>query len=298
MRTAFINQLVTEAELHENIVLLVGDLGYSVVEIFADRFPDRYYNVGIAEQSMAGIAAGLAHEGYNVYLYSIGNFPTLRCIEQLRYDVAYHNLSVKIVAVGAGYAYGSLGASHHATEDIAMLRAIPDTIVSTPGDPVETRAIAHLSANIPGMMYIRLGKARETIVHTNEIDGLRIGDLLPVEMKGSKTAILAGGSILAYAQERVNSGEINADLYSVPFVKPLNVDCLIHLAECYDNITVIEEHQLSGGIGSAVVEVLSDLYASGRIVNMPHVRRVAIRDVFCHVGGSQQYLRNYMGLKL
>lgn len=298
MRTAFIEQLVKEAELHEDIVLVVGDLGYSVVEVFAEKFPNRFFNAGIAEQSMAGMAAGLAHEGYNVYLYSIGNFPTLRCMEQLRYDVAYHGLSVKIVAVGAGYAYGSLGASHHATEDIAMMRAIPDTIVATPGDPVETKAITHISANTAGMMYIRLGKAREAIVHTQVLDNLAVGDIIPVIDNNLAAAVLACGSILAYASERVSSGGVVADLYSVPFVKPLNIAAIESLVDRYAEITVLEEHQLSGGVGSAIVEVVSDLYASGQIHRMPRIHRVAIKDTFCHIGGTQQYLREEMGLTL
>ena len=146
MRTAFISQLIVEAKANENIFLLVGDLGFSVVEPFADLFPDRYLNVGIAEQNMAGIAAGLAIEGYCVYIYSIGNFPTLRCMEQIRYDICYHNLNVKIVAVGGGYAYGPLGASHHATEEIGMIRTLPNMIVCAPGDPIETKAITKIFA--------------------------------------------------------------------------------------------------------------------------------------------------------
>src|ERR1700712_4450462 len=118
MRTAFIDQLTEEAKKNDKVFLLVGDLGYSVIEEFAELFPDRFLNVGIAEQNMTGIAAGLAMEGYTVFTYSIGNFPTLRCMEQIRYDVCYHNLNVKIVAVGGGYAYASLGPSHHATEEL------------------------------------------------------------------------------------------------------------------------------------------------------------------------------------
>ena len=148
MRTAFINQLIEEAKSNDKIFLLVGDLGFSVVEPFAEQFPERYLNVGIAEQNMAGIAAGLAMEGYCVYIYSIGNFPTLRCMEQIRYDICYHNLNVKIVAVCGGYAYGSLGASHHATEEIGMLRTIPNMVVCAPGDPVEAKAITTFTSRL------------------------------------------------------------------------------------------------------------------------------------------------------
>src|SRR4051812_19286753 len=124
MRTAFISRLIEEARKDSRVFLLVGDLGFSVVEPFRDEFPKQFLNVGVAEQNMTGVAAGLAMEGYTVFTYSIGNFPTLRCMEQIRYDVCYHNLNVKIVSVGGGYAYGPLGASHHATEEIGMLRTI------------------------------------------------------------------------------------------------------------------------------------------------------------------------------
>lgn len=297
MRTAFINQLVVEAGRHPEIVLLTGDLGYSVLEAFGDRFPDRFFNCGIAEQAMAGIAAGLAREGHNVYIYSIGNFPTLRCMEQLRYDVAYHGLSVKVVAVGAGYAYGSMGASHHATEDIAMMRAIPGCVVATPGDPAEARAVTALSATLPGMMYLRLGKAGEQPVHAGQ-PRLAVGDIVPVDVAGRGHAVLACGSILADVAGDVRHGRLDADLYSLPFVKPLDRSRLADLAVRYGMLTVIEEHQLSGGAGSAVVEVLSDLYADGTLAAMPRVRRVAIPDTFCHVGGTQQYLRQLNGLRL
>ncbi|HMV27734.1 MAG TPA: transketolase, partial [bacterium] len=125
MRTAFIQQLMSEAKRDERVFLLVGDLGYSVVEPFAESFPDRFLNIGVAEQNMAGIAAGLAKEGYIPFIYSIGNFPTLRCLEQIRYDICYHALGVKIVSVGGGFAYGALGASHHGTEDLGILRTLP-----------------------------------------------------------------------------------------------------------------------------------------------------------------------------
>ena len=156
MRTAFIKQLTKEAEENDKIFLIVGDLGFSVVEDFANKFPNRFLNAGIAEQNMIGVAAGLAKEGYNVYVYSIGNFPTLRCMEQIRYDVAYHNLNVKIVSVGAGYAYGSLGASHHATEDLGMMRTIPNMVVCSPSDPKEAQAITAISASYNSPMYLRL----------------------------------------------------------------------------------------------------------------------------------------------
>src|ERR1700744_4244878 len=125
MRNAFIDELVALAESNDQIALVVGDLGFSVVEPFADRFPDRFVNAGVAEQNMTGLAAGMASEGYHVFTYSIANFPSFRCAEQIRNDVAYHGLAVTVVAVGGGLAYGALGYSHHAVQDYALLRALP-----------------------------------------------------------------------------------------------------------------------------------------------------------------------------
>ena len=154
MRTAFINELILQARLHPEIFLVVGDLGFSVIEPFASEFPDRFLNVGVAEQNMTGLAAGLASEGYHVFTYSIANFPTLRCLEQIRNDVCYHNLPVTIVAVGAGLAYGNLGYSHHAVQDIACLRGMPHLTLLSPADPGETRTcLRHLTAN-PGPSYL------------------------------------------------------------------------------------------------------------------------------------------------
>lgn len=298
MRTAFIKQLVKEAETNDRIFLIVGDLGYSVVEQFADRYPDRFLNAGIAEQNMIGVAAGLAQEGYNVYVYSIGNFPTLRCMEQIRYDVAYHNLNVKIVSVGAGYAYGSLGASHHATEDLGMMRTIPDMVVCSPGDPVEAQAITKISASYDGPMYLRLGKAGEAVVHSSPLIDIHIGDIVPVVQKAdAKKAILASGSILDYAVKHVKDDD-TTDVYSIPFVKPLNKEMLCKIASLYQEIRVLEEHQKSCGVGSAVIEQLNDLYVEGKIPVFPKIHRIAINDCFNEVSGSQAYLREYNGLVL
>ena len=295
MRTSFVNQLLDEARRNEKIFLLVGDLGYHVVEPFAQEFPDRFINVGIAEQNMAGIAAGLAMTGYNVYIYSIGNFPTLRCLEQIRNDIAYHKANVKVVSVGAGYAYGSLGATHQATEEIGAIRVIPNMVVATPGDPIEARAIAKLSSNYEGPMYIRLGKAGEKIVHKEDSIILKIGDICPIHLfDGNKTAVLACGNILDAAFHQIDEESLPYDLYSVPFVKPIDVEQWKSIVERHpDGLITIEEHQKSCGMGSAVVEMINDLYADGKLSIYPKIKRIAIPDEFVGVVGTQQYLRKY-----
>lgn len=300
MRTNFINQLIEEARHNDKIFLLVGDLGYHVIEPFAEEFPDRFLNVGIAEQNMAGIAAGLAMTGYNVYFYSIGNFPTIRCLEQIRNDIAYHQANVKVVSVGAGYAYGSLGATHQATEEIGALRVLPNMVVATPGDPLEARAITKISASYDGPMYIRLGKAGEKTVHSEDSINLKIGDICSViTREGNQTAVFACGNILDAALHQINEENLNYDLYSVPFVKPINKEQLIKIVKTHPaGLITIEEHQKSCGMGSAIVEILNDLYYEGNIEVYPKVKRIAIPDEFADVVGTQVFLREHEGLKL
>ena len=298
MRTTFINQLVEEARQNERIFLLVGDLGFHVVEPFAEAFPERFLNVGICEQNMAGIAGGLAMNGWIVYCYSIGNFPTLRCIEQIRNDIVYYNSNVRIVSVGAGYAYGSQGVSHQATEDVAMLRSLPDMGVCSPSDPVETKMLVHLSVSHQGPMYIRLGKAGEQVFHPQEIWNYHLGNLLPILDKGAETLVLTSGSILARVMESVETKALNDDVWTIPVVKPLNATQLCALAEQRRQIIIVEENQKSAGIGSAIIEVLSDAYNNGLLKTYPKIRRIAINDEFLEVAGSQRYLQQTAGLIL
>lgn len=300
MRTSFINQLLEEAKSNDKIFLVIGDLGYHVVETFMETIPERFLNAGIAEQNMAGVAAGLAMTGYNVYIYSIGNFPTLRCLEQIRNDIAYHKANVKIVSVGAGYAYGSLGATHQPTEDIGALRSIPNMIVATPGDPVEARAIAKFSAKYDGPMYIRLGKAGEKEAHTEESLTVDAGDILPVVIKdGNKKAVLACGNIMAAAKAQIRDNQLPYNLFSVPFVKPLNKEQLRSIVEKHDEgLITIEEHQASCGMGSAIVEQVNDMFANGELTSYPVIKRVAIPDEFAPIVGTQAYLRDYERLKI
>lgn len=297
MRTSFINQLIEEAKTNEKIFLLVGDLGFSVVEPFAKLFPARYLNVGIAEQNMAGIAAGLAMEGYCVYIYSIGNFPTLRCMEQIRYDICYHNLNVKIIAVGGGYAYGSLGASHHATEEIGMLRTIPNLVVCAPGDPEEARAITTFSAQHYGPCYIRLGKAGESQIHEYPLYKIELGDIVRLNENGN-IAVFSTGSMLRHVVDFINQNNLKASVYSFPFIKPLNTKVLAEIVTAHKKIITIEEHQSAGGFGSAILEAINDLICVGKLEVYPIVKRIAIPDKFYSVAGSQDYLRRLAGLEL
>jgi transketolase len=298
MRTAFIDQLIKDAKINDKIFLLVGDLGFSVVEPFAELFPDRFLNVGIAEQNMAGIAAGLAMEGFCVFIYSIGNFPTLRCMEQIRYDICYHNLNVKIVAVGGGYAYGPLGPSHHATEEIGMLRTIPNLIVCAPGDPVETKAITAFCSRTDKPCYIRVGKAGEPYVHSRQtVLHFSLGNILQIRKNGD-VAVFVMGAMLKYVTDFIDQNKIESSIYSFPFIKPINKTQLLKVLKSYKKIITIEEHQASGGFGSAILELMNDLFEEGKLLSLPLIKRIAIHDKFYSVAGSQDYLRKLAKIEL
>jgi len=298
VRNTFIKTLSELAAQQDDIFLLCGDLGYSVLEPFAAQFPDRFLNVGIAEQNMTQVAAGLAREGYNVFTYSIGNFPTLRCMEQIRYDVCYHDANVKVVAVGAGYAYGPQGVSHHATEDIAMMRAIPNMLVCAPADPTEARAAAHFMAKHQGPGYVRINKAGESAVHdSGPLLDISPGRMLPLR-GGNGTVVLTTGAILGHVVAEVDARGLGFAVYSCPFVGGYDLGMLKRLSMEFDTIVTVEEHQLNGGFGSSIVEAISDLYASGGLPKMPKIERVGIPNRFVGECGSQDYLRHVSGLSL
>lgn len=298
MRNTFISTLCELAATHDDIFLLCGDLGYSVLEPFIQRFPDRFLNVGIAEQNMTQVAVGLAREGYNVFTYSIGNFPTLRCMEQIRYDVCYHGANVKIVAVGAGYAYGPQGVSHHATEDLAMLRAIPSMTICAPADVAEVRATVNFMVAHAGPGYIRLNRSGEPLVHeANRSLSILPGDFLPVH-KGTGTLVLATGAILLPILVELRQSSSSWALWSSPFVGGYQREAMLAMGQGFEYIVTVEEHQLNGGFGSSILEALSDLYAEGALPRMPRVKRIAIPNQFICTSGSQEYLRRMAGLTL
>jgi transketolase len=257
VRTAFIDTLNELAEQDERIWLLCGDLGFSVLERFAARFPKRYVNVGVAEQNMTGIAAGLAMSGKIVFTYSIANFPVMRCLEQIRNDVCYHNLSVKIVAVGGGLAYGYAGYTHHAMEDLAIMRVLPNMTTLAPGDPVETRLLAKAAAARPGPCYLRLGKAGEPVIHASE-PAIGIGKAALLRQGDAGTVISTGGTLGMAMKAAADLAErgVSVSVLSMPCLSPLDTNAVLAAAQATRRIVTVEDHGV-GGLGSAVAEVLA-----------------------------------------
>ena len=288
MRSAFINSLIELAASDERTMLITGDLGFGVVESFARRFPQRFINSGVAEQNMTGIAAGLALSGKIVFTYSIGNFPTLRCLEQIRNDICYHATNVKIASAGGGFAYGPLGASHHATEDIAIMRALPNMTVIAPGDPLEARKATAALAALPGPAYLRLGRAGEPRVHTGEID-LKIGKAIQL-MDGSDVTLISTGGMLhdtVAAAEILQCRRINARVLSMHTIKPLDEAAVLAAARDTHAILTIEEHSVIGGLGGAVAELLAE-----RADSPVSFKRLGLPSQFATTIGTQRFLKD------
>jgi transketolase len=242
---------------------------------------------------MTGLATGLALEGRIVFTYSIGNFPTLRCLEQIRNDACYHDANVKIVCIGGGFSYGSLGISHHATEDLAILRSLPGLTVVSPGDEWEVRQGTRALVTTPGTCYLRLDKSKAPPTHRPG-DSFEIGVARRVR-DGAHLTIAATGGILEVALEAAAElaklHNVQARVLSVHTVKPLDTATLAAAARETGALFTLEEHTVEGGLGGAVAERLLELGVIPRAF-----RRIGLRAGFSSAVGSQNYLRSHYGL--
>lgn len=293
MRDAFIQTLIALAGKNRNIELVTGDLGFGVLKPFWEQFPNQFTNAGIAEQNMTTMAAGMALEGKTVFTYSIGNFPTLRCVEQIRNDCAYHHANVKIVCIGGGFTYGSLGMSHQATEDLAILRALPDVVVMAPGDAAEAAAATRAIAEYEGTCYLRLGRGGEKKIHSAPIEDFQIGKAIKVR-NGKDIVLFSTGAIFdeveAAADILQNEGYSPA-IYTFPTVKPIDSDVIRECARNYSMIVTCEEHNIIGGFGSAVAEILAEIQGKKAFQI-----RIGLQDEYGVLVGNQKYLRDQYGM--
>ena len=292
MRKAFNKELLEIAKKDPRVFMILADIGYGEIEDFANTFPDRFINCGVAEQNMTGVACGVAMEGNIAITYSIANFPTLRCLEQVRNDVCYHNANVKIIIIGGGMAYGELGISHHSTEDIAIMRSLPNMVVLAPCDIPETVALTKAMMEYEGPVYFRCGYKGEPDIHNGPIEA-KIGGSAQIRDGKDVTVFFAGtvGINAKKAVEQLAAEGIDCRLVSLYSIKPIDKEAIIRAAEETGGIVVLEEHNIDGGVGSAVAEVLMD---SGK-GNVPF-KRLAMPDVNATKVGCQAWMREQYGL--
>lgn len=291
MRTCFIKTLEKLAAKDPDIFLLTADLGFKLFDDFRAQYPDRFINMGVAEANMIGVGAGLALSGKNVYCYSMVPFLTMRTLDQIRVDICYHNVNVKLIGVGGGLTYGLEGMTHHALEDLAVMRALPNMTIVAPGDPWEAEAVIRESASFPGPMYIRLGGNNDPYVHQGGVD-FKIGRGILIH-KGADLAVLAAGTMLGPAQavvERLEGAGLSVTLISMPTIKPLDEGLVLECAQGHRAIFTVEEHSRIGGLGSAVAEVLAEAGWAGLF------RRIGLPDRYGENIGRAEYLREKSGL--
>lgn len=292
MRDTFIRTLTQLATEDKDIELVTGDLGFGVLKPFWETCPNQFTNAGIAEQNMAAMAAGMAMEGKKVFVYSIGNFPTLRCLEQIRNDCAYHQLNVTIVTIGGGFVYGALGMSHQATEDLAVFNAMPDMTVLAPADAAEAAACARAAVEWPGTCYIRLGRGGEQKIW-NDLSDFRIGRGMQVK-DGERAAIILTGAIydeVSASADMLKKHGIDPAVYTMPTVKPFDEQLIRQCAENYDLIVTVEEHSVIGGLGSMTACVMAEMKQKKAFL-----KRIGVNDTFAAEAGNQSYLRNRYGV--
>lgn len=295
MRNAFAAEMVELAATDERIVLLSGDIGNRLFNPYKERFPDRFVNCGVAEANMIGMAAGMALSGLRPVAYTITPFITTRCLEQIRLDLCYHDLPVTVVGVGAGLAYAGLGATHHALEDLALLRALPNMTVAAPGDAMEVRSLLRAATACDGPVYLRMGKKNEPVVHAAPPE-LPLGKGMILE-EGSDAALIACGVMLPVALEaaaELKKNGVTARVVSLPTVKPLDLELIQACFDAFPLVATLEEHGLVGGLGAALAEWAADLERPPRA----RLLRFGTGDAFFPHAGNQEEARGYFEINL
>ncbi len=291
MRIAFVKTLTELVASDSNVVLVTGDLGFSVYEDFQKTYPKQYLNAGVAEQNLAGVSAGLALEGKIPVMYSIVPFITMRNYEQIRNDVCYQNLNVKVVGVGAGFSYGIYGHTHYGLEDLALMRTFPNMTIFSPGDPKEVAWATRQAVKINGPCYIRLGKAGEPTVHREGVT-FSVGKGVVVE-DGEDVTLAVTGVLLPRAMEvamNLRKRGITSRVISMHTIVPLDKELIVESSKKTKVLVSLEEHFVNGGLGSAVSEVLAEAGIRTRF------RRFGVEPKYFSLTGSQEYMRTQTGL--
>jgi transketolase len=287
MRDIFVDELIEATKKNKNIILLVNDLGFGVIERFAKLFPNNYFNAGISEQSMMGYAAGLAAAGKHVFVYSIANFPTFRCAEQIRNDVDYHNLPVTIVSVGSGVGYGNLGYTHHGLQDYSLMRCFPNMLIASPGDVMELKACMRYLISNPQPSYLRLDKNSTFKIH-NTVPKIYPGKWLKISTKNnSNCSFLTTGAVIEYVKNKFNKKNIYS-IYSLPLWGMRYKKFQCNYVKKFRKIFVVEDHFQDGGFQSWLNESLNMKNCKTNIISYS-ISSEIIKKV-----GSKEYLMNYL----
>lgn len=291
MRTATMRAIYEAAKRDESIYFLTGDYGKAFMDMFREDIPDQVMNLGMAEQNLIGVAAGLALSGKKVFVYSIVPFVTLRCLEQLKVDVCYHNLDVTVVGVGGGFVYGSCGVTHLSIEDIAVMRSLPNMKIVAPANPMEATLLTNEIIRVGGPAYIRLNKANELDPPTRYpvIFGRPF-----VAKSGTDVTVVSTGAMLETAlkvAQKLELKGLSTEVLHMHTLKPFNADSIKTRANHRECIITIEEHSIIGGLGSCVAEAFAEAAPNKAVF-----KRFGIKDVWPHVVGTQQFLRDHAGL--
>jgi len=290
MRDAFFNELYKFAQKDKNILLLSDDFGAPSLDKFREKLSQQYFNVGIAEQSMVSIAAGLSLSGKTVYLYAIVPFVTLRCYEQMKIDISSMNLSVNAIGVGAGYAYGAAGPTHHAVEDIAAMRVLPNFTIYNPSDANMAAALAEISYKTKGPKYIRFDRGKLPILYDKKE---KFSDGLSVICEASDYWIIASGTMVYHAieiKQELEKKNIDIGIIDLYRLKPVNTKLLLKTIKSTKGIVTLEEHNIQGGLGSIIAEILFD---ENMLIPL---KRIGIEEKYCFNYGDREYLQTVSGL--
>jgi transketolase len=291
VRDAFVKSLGELADADPDVILINGDLGFGVLNDYIRDHPTQYVNAGVAEQNMTGMAAGMALEGARAYTYSIANFTTLRCLEQLRNDVCYHEANVTAVAIGGGFSYGQLGMSHFATEDLAIMRALPGMTVVAPSDPWQAIELTRQMYRRAGPGYLRIDKDQAGLPAAP--DEIELGKVRVVR-RGADATVFTAGAILVEAlaaAETLAAEGIELTLVDVHTIKPFDAAGVVAAASATGVVVTLEEHTVVGGLGSAVAEALLEAGAAPKAF-----RRLGVADLYPSIVGDQRFLRAAYGL--
>ena len=294
MRNEFAKSLTQIAEADSRVVLLMGDIGNKLFDDFKAKFPDRFFNCGVAEGNMMSVAAGLALNGFRPFVYSITPFVTTRCLEQIRVGVCYHNVPVTIVGTGSGLSYADLGPTHHSCEDISFLRSLPGMTVFAPADSLELRSCLNVVIKSDRPAYLRIGKKGEPQIHMTQPSmdsqsAFRMHSVQDAQVAIATTGVI-GGSMKQILEMTEKRG-VSMDWFSIPQIKPLNLAFFEQLNRQYKLVVILEEHSKIGGLGSAVVETFND-----HQLHQAQVLRLGTEDTFLHETGSQEYARGRLGI--